>query len=356
MALGDIGLATTRWNIRNKSIALMALFPVVVSVAAYWQIYFLYGFFSQDGFYHGQASYDERVKELFVVLLPFMLGGIGAWLLYCLKRQDDIIQCLFRASRIDRRDNPDLYNLVETLAIQLGQPTPEIYLIRTFARNAFASTLSDGTDRIYVTIGLLESLSEDEVRAVLAHEYGHILSEDTRWLALSIIFTNIFGAIATITRNRNDSRNLDDRGIGNGLDIFFLNALFVPAWIGYAVVSLLRLFLMFQREFHADLMAVEMTKNPEALMRALQRIHKRARIPYISPDVMFLCIDNPRGGFFATHPRMFYRLRKIAGVSNMEIPYIEESSMAPIHKRFTKNKLLERTFKPFKGKSKDQWR
>ncbi|MDD3020444.1 MAG: M48 family metalloprotease [Alphaproteobacteria bacterium] len=354
MALTDIGLATSRWNIRNKSIALMALFPVVVSIASYWQIYFVYVFLhSQKIASTAHPNFGDRVDEVFAICLPFILGALVAWFLYCLRRQDDIIQHLFRANLIDRRDNPDLYNMVETLAIQLGQPLPEIYLIKTFARNAFASTLSDGTDRIYVTTGLLEALAKDEVEAVLAHEYGHILSEDTRWLGLSIIFTNIFGALPAAATKHNKFGNLDEGKVGEGLNIFLLNLIFIPVWLGYAVVSLLRLFLMFQREFHADLMAVEITKNPEALMRALQRIHKRARIPHIPSDVMLLCIDNPRGGFFATHPRLFYRLRKIAGLNNMEIPIMEESSMAPIHKRFTKNKLLERTFRAFKAKNHD---
>ncbi|HPQ51128.1 MAG TPA: M48 family metalloprotease [Alphaproteobacteria bacterium] len=359
MALSNNGLTTSRWNARNKSVVLMALFPPIVSIAAYWQIYFIYVVFNRrEMAYVAHPNFTPRVDNVFWMIFPFLLLALAIWFVVCLKQHDEIIAGLFRAKEIERRDNPDLYNMVETLAIQLGKSMPEIFVIETFARNAFASTLKDGTDRIYVTTGLLESLSRDEVEAVLAHEYAHILGEDTRWISLSIIFTNIFAALPNATTKHDKFGNfsrMSKEKIAIDVQLFFLNLIFLPIWIGFTAISLVRLFIMFEREHQADLMAVEITKNPDALMRAFIRIHRRARIPHISSDVMFLCIDNPRGGFFATHPRMFNRLRFIARQSNTEIPEIETSSMAPIHKRLVKNKLLERAFRPRKGKPDKPW-
>lgn len=349
MSLGDIGIATSRWNARNKSIALMALYPVIVTYTAYWQFYFLYVFFNHKELAHElNPDITGRVNNIYIFIFPVIALGLLMWFLKCLRNQDDIIRKLFRAHYIERKDNPDLFNMVETLAIQLGRPIPEIYVIETFARNSFASTLADGTDRIYITTGLMDNLSKDEVEAVLAHEFAHIVSEDTRWIGLSIIFTNLLGAlpVAMVDQVNTFNRDYKREDLVHLFLIYFI--VLFPLWAGYFCISLVRLFIMFEREHQADLLAAEITKNPDALMRALFRIRKHARIPHIPSDVMFLCIDNPRGGFFATHPRLFSRLRKIASMTNTPIPMMSEASSAPIHKRFGKNKLLERTFRPFK--------
>ncbi|MDY0029598.1 MAG: M48 family metalloprotease [Pseudobdellovibrionaceae bacterium] len=349
MSLGDVGIATSRWNARNKSIALMALYPMIVAYTAYWQIYFLYILFNHKELaHHVNPDITERVNSIYIFIFPFITLGLLWWFFKCLGNQDDIIRKLFRAHFIERKDNSDLFSMVETLAIQLGRPIPEIYVIETFARNSFASTLADGTDRIYITTGLIDNLSKDEVEAVLAHEFSHIVSGDTRWIGLSIIFTNLLGTlpVAMVDQVNTLGQDYKRQDLFHLFFIYFI--VLFPLWVGYFSISLVRLFIMFEREHQADLLAVEITKNPDALMRALFRIRKHARIPHIPSDVMFLCIDNPRGGFFATHPRLFSRLRKIASMSNTPIPTITEASSASVHKRFGKNKLLERTFRPFK--------
>lgn len=347
MALWTVGLATSRWNARNKSILLMALFPVIVLWATYWQIFIFYAL----GHKHPTtAQIEAGTDNIFWTVLPFIAAALIAWFYICLKRQDDIIEHLFAANRIERADNPDLYNIVETLSIQLGQAMPEIYLINSLARNAFASSLADGSDRIYVTNGLLEYLSKDEVEAVLAHEYGHILAHDTRWVGLSIIFTNILSVFPTAIMKHDKFQNPDLEIEFYRLKIFLLSVLLLPFWIGFFGVSILRLFLLWEREHDADITAVQITKNPDALMRALLRINKRARIPHVPSDIMFLCIDNPRGGFFATHPRLMSRLKHIARLSQTPIPSVMAASDAPIHKRFKKNKWLHRNGRvTFKG-------
>ncbi|HOO50014.1 MAG TPA: M48 family metalloprotease [Alphaproteobacteria bacterium] len=349
MSLGDIGLATSRWNARNKSIALMILYPVIVIFTGYYQFLVLYILCHYKEMSKlANPHYIERVDTIYPYIIPFIVIFFVIWLVICLRNQDEIVRRLFHANWIDRKDNPDLFSAVETLAIQLGRSIPEIYLIDTWARNSFACTLADGTDRIYVTSGLLENLGKDEVEAVLAHEFAHIINEDTRWIALSIIFTNLLGSLPAALTDHSHFENLDQEKAQSAASLLVLNLLFLPLWLGFLGVSLTRLFIMFEREHQADLLAVEITKNADAMMRALIRVHKRARIPHIPINAMFLCIDNPRGGFFATHPRLFSRLSKIASMTNTQIPTITESSSAPIHKRFSKNKLLERTFRPFK--------
>lgn len=339
MSLLSVGLSTSRWNSRNKSILLMAAFPLLVLAVLYLQIDLLYTLFSSEPL---PAMREYKVQSAFKMTAPIVALGLGLWFWYCLRNQDDLISSLFRSHPVARSDNPELYKLVENIAIQLGLETPEIFTIPTTARNAFAGSLADGTNRIYVTEGLMEFLSKDEVEAVLAHEFGHITAHDTRWVGLSIIFTNILGAIPSqfAAHDKFDMPNAKEAEAG--MQLFFLSLLLLPVWAGYIIISVMRVFLLHERELDADRAAMEITKNPEALMRALLRINKRARIPYVPREVMLLCIDNPQGGFFATHPRLMYRLRMISRLSGLPIPEVERASMAPVHKRFNPGKWAHR--------------
>lgn len=339
MSLLSVGLSTSRWNARNKSILLMAAFPLVILAVLYLQIDLLYALGSSQPL---GALREYEVQKMFKLFAPFVIAGLGLWLWYCLRHQDDVISSLFRSYPVARSDNPELYKLVENIAIQLGLETPDIYEIPTTARNAFAGSLSDGTNRIYVTSGLMEFLAKDEIEAVLAHEFGHITAHDTRWVGLSLIFTNILGAIPASIAAHDKFTMPTQKEAEAALNLFILSLLLLPVWAGYIVISVMRVFLLHERELDADRAAIEITKNPDALMRALLRIHKRARIPYVPREVMLLCIDNPQGGFFATHPRLMYRLRMISRLSGLPIPEIEAASMAPVHKRFNPGKWVHR--------------
>lgn len=339
MSLLSVGLSTSRWNSRNKSILLMAAFPLLVLTVLYLQIDLLYALFSNEPL---KAMREYEVQKLFWLFAPVVVAGLGLWLWHCLRHQDKVIASLFRSYPVARSDNPELYKLVENIAIQLGLETPDIFEIPTTARNAFASSLSDGTNRIYVTAGLMEFLAKDEVEAVLAHEFGHITAHDTRWVGLSIIFTNILGAIPTQFAAHDKFNMPNAKEAEAGTQFFFLSLMLLPVWAGYIIISVMRVFLLHERELDADRAAMEITKNPEALMRALLRINKRARIPYVPREVMLLCIDNPQGGFFATHPRLMYRLRMISRLSGLPIPEVEKASMAPVHQRFNPGKWVHR--------------
>lgn len=342
MSLLSVGLSTSRWNARNKSILLMAAFPLVILAVLYLQIDLLYALGSSQPL---GALREYEVQKMFKLFAPFVIAGLGLWLWYCLRHQDDVISSLFHSYPVARSDNPELYKLVENIAIQLGLETPDIYEIPTTARNAFAGSLSDGTNRIYVTSGLMEFLAKDEIEAVLAHEFGHITAHDTRWVGLSLIFTNVLGAIPASFAAHDKFTMPTQKEAEAGLRLFILSLLLLPVWAGYIVISVMRVFLLHERELDADRAAIEITKNPDALMRALLRIHKRARIPYVPREVMLLCIDNPQGGFFATHPRLMYRLRMISRLSGLPIPEIEAASMAPVHKRFNPGKWVHRSKK-----------
>lgn len=118
MSFFSIGSHTTRWNIRNKSFALMALFPCVILITAYWQLYFLYVLFHHNELaVTPQPDFAPHVLKTYGMMLPFLIGAMVGWFIYCLKKQDEIIARLFRGHQIERHQNPDLFNMVETLAI-----------------------------------------------------------------------------------------------------------------------------------------------------------------------------------------------------------------------------------------------
>src|SRR5690606_13418608 len=102
------------------------------------------------------------------------------------------------ARGISRREAPRLYNVLENLCISRGIPMPALQIIETPALNAYAAGLKEGEYVIAVTRGLMETLSDDELEAVLGHELTHIRNRDTQLMVIAIIFAGIFAFVADL--------------------------------------------------------------------------------------------------------------------------------------------------------------
>jgi heat shock protein HtpX len=226
-------------------------------------------------------------------------------------------------------------------------PMPKLEIIESHARNAFASGVDQKSFSITVTRGLLNSLKSDEVEAVLGHELTHIKNRDVRLLIISIIFTGMLGFAAQMVwsgfrynmwagSGRSYARSRQQRG-GNNLPIilFMLGLMFI-LWLGYAATLFTRFALSRRREFMADAGSIQMTKNPEAMMRALMRIAQRDRIPEATGDIALMCIENshPFLGLFATHPPIKARISAISETTGAPIPILDGQHRADDTERF----------------------
>jgi heat shock protein HtpX len=256
---------------------------------------------------------------------PLVVTIVLVWFGISWFSHTSMIRRLSHSHPVTRTEEPELYNLLENLCISQGVPMPRLEIIESHARNAFASGIDKKSYAITVTRGLLNSLTKDEVEAVLAHELTHILNRDVRLLIVSIIFTGMIGILAQMTWNSlRYMRFSGGRSRNSGAVILLIVVIALILSIGYMATLVTRFALSRGREEMADAGAIEMTKNPSAMMSALMRISKRERIPGATADIamMYTHNSNPFLGLFATHPPIEERIRLISQLTNTPVPDI----------------------------------
>lgn len=340
MASGSAGLKTHIWNNNLRSLVLLALYPLLV-IAVVWIISFLSVYFMSESFSSegGPArTYAAGQAFLFVrSYWPFIVSAVGVWFLFAFFMNTRMIRALSRSHPVTREEEPELYNMLENLCISRGMSTPRLEIIETHARNAFASGIDRKSYTVTVTRGLLQSLEKDEIEAVLAHELTHIIHGDVRLLIVSVIFTGLFGFFAQLLWNGLRFHVYAGRGSRkSGRLMLLLFMVIAVLWLGYIATLMTRFALSRSREYMADAGAVEMTKNPDAMMRALLRIAKKDKIPETTDDIALMCIENSRKfmGLFSTHPPLDYRLNAISGTTATPIPDLDPGFRAEDSKRF----------------------
>ena len=171
-----------------------------------------------------------------------------------------------------------VFRLLEPLCISVGMPTPKIKVMETESLNAFASGLHQHDASITVTTGLLATLNDRELTAVLGHELTHIKNQDVRLIVIAAIFAGILSfagqMMVRLLLNVGPGDRSERRGGGAGIAIVIAIALAALSWV---LAILLKLALSRRREYLADAGSVELTKDPDAMISALKRIEDHAR-------------------------------------------------------------------------------
>lgn len=254
---------------------------------------------------------------------PFVLAGSGIWLLIAWKYHQALIDRVTGGRVVSRAEAPELYNLLENLCISRGLTMPSLRIVETDALNAFATGLNPKQYSIAVTRGLADNLNRQEVEAVLAHELTHIQNGDVRVMVIAgviagivtffgeLVFRLIMNGPNINLRNRSSSEN-NGKGAGAAMAAIAIAGLLVGA--AWFLSLALRFALSRSREFLADAGAVELTKNPDAMISALLKISGRAEIPQVPSGVMEMCIENYKSGIadlFATHPPIEARIQAL---------------------------------------------
>src|SRR3989440_12764645 len=263
-------------------------------------------------------SYDASLQWLLqrawidaVKAAPFATAGAALWIFIAYKFNQSLVDLVTGGREVTRQEEPRLYNLLENLCISRGITVPKLKIVETPALNAFASGMNEKQYSVTVTSGLLQALDDAELEAVLGHELTHIRNGDVRMLVIAVIIAGVISFFAEMFfrmffyarwsggRSSGDS----DRGKGGGgFAIVIAIALIALAWFLSIVI---RFALSRRREYLADAGAVELTKNPDAMISALRKIENRGDLEGATSGVMEMCIDNPRVGFenlFDTHP------------------------------------------------------
>ena len=310
--MGAFGLQTHIWNNNLKSGVLLAGFPVLL-------LLLMYGL---SVGYVGLTEPINNVGEGMVLALdhlnrlwPFALLGAGLWFTIAFFSYQKMIEASVGARGLTRKEAPELYNLLENLCVSRGITMPSLNIIETDALNAFASGLTDKSYKVTVTRGLLDTLDKEELEAVLAHELTHIMNKDVRLLIIAVIFVGVFsffgefvfrGMFRSGVRMGGHTRSRNGDSRGGGALILIAIAMIV---IAYLLAMVIRFSLSQKREYLADAGAVELTRNPDAMISALKKISGHSQVDAPN-DVQQMMVDNsqPFAGVFATHPPIEKRI------------------------------------------------
>lgn len=258
----------------------------------------------------------------FLWLVPFATLATALWALLGIRYHQWIIDRSTGAKDVNREEEPDLYNLLENLCISRGIPMPKLQVIETEVMNAYASGMNEKQYRVAVTRGLMNALDRDELEAVLAHELTHIRNGDVRLMVVAVIIAGVITLVGEIAfrsmrhmRLRSSSSSGNRKGSGGMLAIVIAMVIIAIAWFLSLVI---RFALSRSREYLADAGSVELTKNPDAMIRALRKIEGKSELENVPSGIMEMCIDNKRNTFadlFATHPSIDRRVEKLVAVA-----------------------------------------
>ena len=290
----------------TKSVLFLLAFPLLILVGVYVVLYVLS---DQD---------IEQTNMQFLSVVPIVLAGVGIWFVISYLFHTQMIQMATHSEPLERRNNKRVYNLTENLCMSVGMTMPKLYIIESDALNAFASGINEKTFAITLTHGIINTLSDEELEGVIAHELTHIRNRDVRLLIVTIVFVGIFATIADLALrmllngggNMFSSRNRkNDKGGGAMLLLIIL----LVAGAIYFLSILFKLALSRSREYMADAGAVELTHNSMALASALRKISGHSTLKEVGNDeVKELFIDYKAEGFFslfATHPPIEKRIQ-----------------------------------------------
>jgi heat shock protein HtpX len=291
---------------------------------------------------NGEATADYYLKAALadvIRTLPFSTGAAILWIVIAYFFHQNIIDAVTGGTDVTRQGQPRLYNLLENLCISRGIPMPKLKVMESDALNAFATGLNQRQYAVTVTTGLLNTLNDQEIEAVLGHELTHIRNGDVQMMVIAVIIAGVVGFLgelvyrvffgryrwgwgggyssggsSTSSGSSSDSGGGDRKSSGGGAAILIIIVAVVLIVLAWALSQLVKLALSRSREFLADAGSVELTKNPDAMISALRKIEGRGELPDATSAVMELCVDNPREGFtdlFATHPSVESRVQAL---------------------------------------------
>jgi heat shock protein HtpX len=263
----------------------------------------------------------------------YFAGGQGgmvlAFLLACAMNffaywySDKMVLKMYKAREITEADHPRLYRVVKRVTTQAMIPMPKVCIVPSKAPNAFATGRNAEHAAVAVTEGMLGILNEDELEGVIGHEIAHIMNSDMLIGTIAATFAGAIGIIASIARwgaifggyGRGDS----NRGGGIGL--------LIAAIVAPLVAVVLQTAISRQREYKADYRGGKITRKPQSLASALEKLHRSPVRMNMDqrPATANLMIINPLSGrgltsLFSTHPPVEKRIERLNKLAE-ELPY-----------------------------------
>lgn len=231
---------------------------------------------------------------------------------------DKMVLRMYNAQEVDAESAPKFYGMIRELAANAGLPMPKVYIIDEAQPNAFATGRNPEHAAVAATTGIMNMLSERELRGVMAHELAHVRHRDT---LISTISATIAGAISSIAQfGMLFAGGGSDRERSVHPAVAILIMILAPI-----AAMLIQMAISRAREFEADRGGAEISGDPKALAAALEKIHNYARqIPLETaeqhPETAQMMIINPLSadgikGLFSTHPQTEERIARLMAMA-----------------------------------------
>lgn len=250
-------------------------------------------------------------------ILYIVLGVSLAYTLFQYFAASKIALSVNGAREIEKKDNPRLWRTVENLSIATGMPMPKVYIMDDPALNAFATGRDPQHAAVAATTGLLQSLNDTELEAVMAHELAHVKNYDIRVSMIAFGLVSAIGMIADMFMYMiwmNDDR----KEVPPQVMIFGI----IAAIIAPIVATLVQLAVSRQREYLADSTGAMTTRYPEGLASALEKIRDHGSVMRKQhSSTAHLFFSNPiKSGFFSklmsTHPPIEERIARLRNMGD----------------------------------------
>ena len=262
---------------------------------------------------------DNSIFLVLAVILAIFQSILSYWY------SDKIVLAMTRAKPIEKKDNPELYRIIENLCLTAGLPLPKIYIIEEAQPNAFATGRDAKHAVVAVTRGLLEKLEKSELEGVISHELSHIGNKDMLLQTIVVVLVGIVAILSNFFLRISffgGGRRRDSRDSGGAILAIFgiLAAILAPI-----AATLVQLAISRKREFLADASGALLTRYPEGLAKALEKIAKDPNpLRTANNATAHLYIASPFRGeertnwftkLFMTHPPVEERIKALREMS-----------------------------------------
>ena len=260
--------------------------------------------------------FQNPVILIYAVIFSLLMNLASFWY------SDKIVLVLAKAKPIEKQDNPELYRIVENLCITAGLPLPQIYILNEAQPNAFATGRNKNHAVLAVTRGLLEKLDKTELQGVISHELSHIGNKDMLLMAMVVVLVGFISIISDwFLRSMwfGGFKRRESRDEGQAGSILALVGIAL-AILSPIVAILIQLAISRKREFLADASGALLTRYPEGLASALEKIAAdKNPLTVASNATAHLYIANPFRGskissLFMTHPPLEERIKALRGM------------------------------------------
>ena len=253
------------------------------------------------------------------VLLALIIGAIYAGVM--IFQSTEVVMAMNGAREVSEQEAPEIYHIVQDMAMVAPIPMPRVYIVEDPSPNAFATGSKPENAAVAATTGILQIMNREELEGVIGHEVSHIRNYDIRISTIAVALASAITMLSSLAGRMmwfgGGRRSSNDRDNDSGLGIILLIVSLIAIVLAPLAATLVQLAISRQREFLADASSVELTRNPQGMINALLKLDRSEPMEHHVDDARAaLYISDPKkeGGLkklFYTHPPISERVERL---------------------------------------------